>query len=210
MTTCIITFADENVLSYFKYCYPILKKWCNNMNYDLKVFSKNHTESTHHWMKIYYLLEVLKQNNYNLICFLDADIVINNMHLDLTTFLVDDKDIYICKNGWNGGELLNTGSILIKNTKNSLEFLEQVWSKHNGEYSNNYWHEQSIVNQLYGKYHYMIKPLEMRDLNSYGDDDIINAPNNNLYHFMAKSLDRKIEYVKNHINILKQKGILYD
>ena len=44
MTTCIITFADENVLSYFKYCYPILKKWCNNMNYDLKVFSKNHTE----------------------------------------------------------------------------------------------------------------------------------------------------------------------
>jgi len=204
----VITYADDNAMKYFKYTYPLFKHWCNNKNYKLKVFCNNPAKCYTTWMKIYYLIEVMKQNDSDVLCFFDADIIINNLNLDLTQFINEKYDVYISKNGWNGGDLMNSGSILLKCNNRSLQFLEEVWSYHEGEYSFKLFWEQTVINKLYEeKYSNIIFPLEMRDLNSYGDDNYIHNPNNNVYHIMAKPIEVKIKLAKEHLLNLKNKNI---
>jgi len=200
--TCVLVFADEQAESYFKYCLPEYQKWCSNKNYTLKIFKENKTNSAPMWMKIKLLYDELENNEFQIIIVMDADMIINNLNLDLNSFLKPDKDIYICKNEDNGGEYLNTGSIMIKNTENSKQFINEVWGEHNNEYANKYWWEQTIVNKLYSeKYSSVIEPLGMRDINSHWQCDKINHPKNNIYHFMARDKADKVVYVKTHFNI---------
>ena len=208
MQVCINVFADAAAEPYFNLCLPFFKKWTKNMSYDFNHFCKNNFDCNPSWMKIYYLIETLNTKKYDIVCAFDADIIINNLYIDLCTFLKDGKDIYICKNGGNGGDLLNGGVIMVRYNCESINFLNRVWLEHNKDYKNRPFFEQEIINQLYGKYHYMIEPLETRILNSHGDDNLDSQPHNNVYHFMAKPLHEKVKFVENYIAKISSKGSL--
>jgi|LakMenE18May11ns_1017448.scaffolds.fasta_scaffold9931005_6 hypothetical protein len=206
MSVCINVYADATIEPYFNLCLPFFKKWTINMNYDFNRFYKNTFDCHPAWLKIYYLIKTLNTKKYDIVCSFDADIIINNSNIDIYSFLKPDKDIYICKNGGNGGDLLNSGVILTKYSDRSINFLNKVWSEHDKEYKNKQFWEQEIINQLYGKYHYMIEVLENRALNSYGDDNLDSQPYNNVYHFMGKPLQEKVKFVENYILKLSSKG----
>lgn len=145
--------------------------------------------------------------NYDRVFLLDADAFINNDSISLD--LYTKKSINICRNDENGGELLNTGSILFINNNLTVDLLKH-WYK-SGENTDKlfgYFHEQSILNSLHNsgidvpidnRYKENIEVFESRAFNSWWLD-ISNNYNSNQFiqHIMARSIEEKTRIIKEY------------
>lgn len=202
-TVNVIVYADKNANEYFRYCEHTFKEWCNNMGYTLTIVKKESDLNSHiTWKKIDLLREAVIKKTHDIVAIVDADIVINNTELDLKSYIIQDKLIYASSDGENGNSVINTGFMFVLCNGEVEKFLDNVWKQRNGKYANKPYHEQTVISQMYkSNYRNIIEVLGMREINSFYLDDKYNRPNNNVYHFMARSLKCKVDYVKSHFNV---------
>lgn len=199
----IIVYVNNEADQYFKYCEPTFIEWCNNMGYILSVIRKENNLSSHiTWKKIDLLREVVNKGYYDIVAIVDADIIINNVGMDLTSYIKDGKSIYASSDGENGNSVINTGFMFVLCNEESKKFLDNVWKQRNGKYANKAYHEQTVISEMYRSgYYNIIEVLDMREINSFYLDDKYNRPNNNVYHFMARPTEHKVYYAKSHFDI---------
>lgn len=199
----VIVYVDQNAEKYFKYCEHTFVNWCNNKKYTLSVVrSENKLKAYITWNKIQLLRNALYRKSHDVVAIVDADIIINNSFLDIKQYLKPNKYIYISSDGDNGYSIVNTGFMFAITNDYSRKFLDEVWKHRSGEYAHKPYHEQTIISRLYTRgYFDIIEVLDMRAINSFWMDDKYNRPNNNVYHFMGRSLEDKINYVKRHFDI---------
>lgn len=154
------------------------------------------------WSKIWIFHHIVDYKSYDYIWVLDIDIVILNYNIDIRQYIprFEKLEHIICSiNGANGGSLLNTGSIIynphaINAVLQSLKF--HFNEKTIDELNKPFW-EQDFINQLYDKIPDRFTILGMNDINSYWYQP---DPNQLLFHFMARSLDDKIQIAKKFVN----------
>jgi len=199
----VIVYVDKNAERYFKYCEHTFINWCNNKKYALSVTRYENKLNSHiTWNKIQLLRNALYRNTHDIVVIVDADVIINNCFLDIKKYLKPNKYIYIASDGDNGDSIVNTGFMFVIKNDYSKKFLDTVWKQRNGEYSFKPHHEQTVISRLYSQgYFDIIEVLDMRTVNSFWMDDKYNRPNNNVYHFMGRTLEDKINYVKRHFDI---------
>ena len=199
----IMVYVDSNADKYFKYCEYTFVEWCNNMGYTLTIVRKeNNLNSYVTWKKIDLLREAVVKKTHDIVAIVDADVIINNTELDLKSYIKRDKLIYASSDGENGNSVVNTGFLFVLCSDETERFLDNLWKQRNGKYANKPYHEQTVISEMYTSgYYNIIEVLGMRELNSFYLDDKYNRPNNNVYHFMARSLKHKVDYVKSHFNI---------
>lgn len=148
MKKTFVTFATEDIEDYAAITRQINKDYCNKHGYEFISESKRKLDDSYdpHWEKVKLISDTLKQRRRRWVFFLDADAAVNQDDIKLETFVKQapkKADILICHDGMNKDEVpptersqkhfVNTGAILIKNTRWSREFIDH-WLRTAGEY----------------------------------------------------------------------------
>lgn len=205
MKTLLLQIATPEVECYAKYSKKINAFYAKKYGYDYK--SINSVSKSRHqaWGKVEGVINNLK--NYERVFLLDADAYVNNDAISLDNFS-SEKIIKICRNDENGGELLNTGSIIFLNNPLTFDLLKTWYD--GGEKTDKlfgfFW-EQSIFNSLHNdgincpiddRFKNNVEIFESRAFNSWWLDISNNYnPNQFIIHIMARSNDEKVEIIKN-------------
>jgi hypothetical protein len=214
MNTLLLQVATSEIHQYSKYTQIINKYYCDIHNYEYKSIDYVSDKRYKTWGKIEHVLNYIEY--YDRIFFLDADAFVNNYKISLDKFS-SNKLIKICRNDENGGELLNTGSIIFLNNPLTIELLE-IWYN-SGENTNklfNYFHEQSILNSLHNsgldvpkdkRFNENIEIFESRAFNSWWLDISHNYKKEQfIQHIMARTIKEKKEIIENYyFNVFNKK-----
>lgn len=204
MKTLLLQVATSEIECYAKYSKKINDFYTKKHNYDYKSINSVSKNRHQAWGKVKAVINNLV--NYDRIFMLDADAYINNDTISLDKFS-SDKIINICRNDENGGELLNTGSIIFLNDPLTFDLLNTWYDAgENTDKLFGYFWEQSIFNSLHNdgincpidnRFKDNVEVFESRAFNSWWLDVSNNYnPNQFIQHIMARSNKEKIDIIK--------------
>lgn len=96
------------------------------------------------WYKVLLILELLENNEYSYIAWIDADAVVVDHSISLEQIIHngEHKELILAEN-MNAGFLVNAGVLLVKNSDWSRSFLRQVWE--HTKYQQSLFYEQSAL-----------------------------------------------------------------
>ena len=120
---CFVTYEDRD-FPYIKLHDQNLYEFCKLYNYTY-IKKTKYEKGTIYWKKIFLLQEILNENKYDYVFWLDSDTVINKKHdTDFFISKYGEKDIYV---GIDIAPLfaqnINAGIIGVKNSKIGKQFL---------------------------------------------------------------------------------------
>jgi hypothetical protein len=139
-----------NISSYSKITEQINRKYCNKWQYDFKLYDTLIPNKWATWSKLDAIKKTLFNNDYDYIFWIDSDAFFNNHDIQLENFITT-YDMYICDDLPNNlpGQhcIVNTGTMLIKNTKYMQDFIN-IWLNYDGPYNYQPYHEQTILDYM--------------------------------------------------------------
>jgi hypothetical protein len=206
---CIVTLYTKNIESYSKLTEKINKKYANDNNYDFIVFKERFSnDRAPQWDKLKAIQKCLELG-YKYVFWIDSDAYFNK-NIRLETFLKDEKEFYICEDLKNSDNkcLINTGTMLIKNTNYIKLFLEKWWESYDKEYLFKPYHEQTILDNIIKNNYFNIKEKIQiypdYTFNCYFNDVYNKNTRDNLFvvHMMATSEDIRVKIAKEKCNEL--------
>jgi hypothetical protein len=107
------------------------------------------------WAKVRFLIDEIRKGEHEFLLWIDADACFVRGDADILSCVRPEKDLFLVNHRVNGGMLTNfpgvhayferpnTGLILARSSRWSLEFLERVWNK--TEYMNHPWWENAAL-----------------------------------------------------------------
>jgi hypothetical protein len=98
------------------------------------------------WSKIRILRELVER--YELVVWLDADLVIVDARVDLASELEDDRFLYLVEHRHSGWQMPNTGVMMLRGGAEAADFLDAAWSLE--RYAEHRWWENAAVCELLG------------------------------------------------------------
>ena len=150
MKICIVMLYTPNISSYSKITEQINRKYCNKWQYDFKLYDTLIPNKWATWSKLDAIKKTLLNYNYDYIFWIDSDAFFNNQNIQLENFITT-YDMYICDDLPNNlpGQhcIVNTGTMLIKNTKYMQDFFN-IWLNYDGPYNYKPYHEQTILDYM--------------------------------------------------------------
>lgn len=208
MKTLLLQIATPEIECYAKYSTEINRHYAIKHGYDYKVINTVSKNRHPAWGKVEHTINHIKE--YDRLFLLDADAFVNNDQISLDNFS-SNKIIKICENGDNGGELLNTGSIIFLNSPLTIELLKTWYMS--GENTNmlfdSFW-DQSIFNSLHNNGNYTpidnrfvenVEVFELSAFNSWWMDYTKNyKPEQFIQHIMARCNITKTIHIKDFHN----------
>ena len=156
MKVCVLMFHDNNISEYGDLNYKINKLYCEKYNFNI-IFSneKIYTDGRHIvWEKLTLILKHIEQYDYVIWIDSDAFFYIHLNIMDLIKQYTGKNFIFSKDIDWShhDGNLINAGVFIVKNTKQSIEFLNK-WAYDEDLFKNHqipdYWREQSVLNYMY-------------------------------------------------------------
>lgn len=155
------------------------KEYCEKNGYsytvkrdsqEIELFCQNEQIAIQ-WYKVKYIKDLLDSSNYDYILFLDADAIISNLNARIEDH-IDENYNLVFSNDLGYHSVVNTGVILIRNSKWSKNFFERWWNSRNeisGQnvqdvlsweggmhrpelqdvFKSSLWHEQTCISYLY-------------------------------------------------------------
>ena len=129
-------------------------RYADHFNFDYEIDKRNSFERHFYWLKIKMLIENLEKGTHEYYFWLDADSFICRYE-NILNHVDKSKDICIHNQFFKSKHKTkilnvdyltwgpNVGVILVKNTKWSLNFFKNVWSKK--KYLNHYWPDNAAV-----------------------------------------------------------------
>ena len=101
------------------------------------------------WYKIHFISTILSSQKYKYVIFLDIDAAFIDLTYDVKTVLNQYEQYDFLAVSDPGGDLINGGVLVFKNTTWSQEFLKTIWRAgeecHRGYFLKGVWHEQTII-----------------------------------------------------------------
>jgi len=145
---CVVMLYTPNISSYSKITEQINRQYCNKCQYDFKLYDTLIPNKWTTWSKLDAIKKTLP--NYDYVFWIDSDAFFNNHDIPLENFITT-YDMYICDDLPNNlpGQhcLVNTSTMLIKNTKYMQDFID-IWLKYDGIYNYEPFHEQTILDYM--------------------------------------------------------------
>lgn len=158
------------------------------------------------WWKFFLIKDRLEREDVDYVFFLDADAFVNNDKVLEYYFKDQNTEFGICKNGPNGGDLLNTGSMFLKKGFYSISICSMILESFaNSNYKLNHYHEQTELDRL------IVENPNIKDWMTIYEYNVFNSwwrdcekeyynPNQFILHVMARPLDEKVRIIKEFFN----------
>lgn len=124
--------------------YPLIEKYARKYNADSKLIEFINKERPVSWQKIPAIKNEL--DKYDLVLWIDADIVIVNHSENIFDNILEDKIQYLVQHYVDNFVVPNAGMWMLK--KDMLEYLDSIWN--NNKYINHSWWEQASLLELMG------------------------------------------------------------
>lgn len=113
--------------------------------------------------KIKFMLDIMRAHpEYEWIYWAGTDTLITNFYVKLESFIDTNYNIIIAKDIND----INADSMLVKNTKESQEYLEYIWTLA-PKYNNHMWWEQQAMIDNMDKYGHLFKFIPQKSFNSF-------------------------------------------
>ena len=196
----------ENIKSYSELAKTINEMYTNKHNYDFRVFDYKMKDRAAQWVKISVINQLLEENKYEYIFWIDSDAFFNKHDIKLESLIIDNKDIIICDDKLNSGNFeditVNTGTIIVKCSEWSKYFFKIMYN-YKGNYLYDYFHEQTVMKELIKnnildcKNHISIEngTLFNSEINRQLNDNTLE--NNFIIHLAAQKNDFRQKYMDN-------------
>ena len=204
---------DDPIKEYADISYTINKKYCDSNGYDLIYSCKRNLPDRHQaWERFPMLLEILNEDRYDYVMWIDADACFNidcDTSLETVISLSNNKDILLSSdNNLDPNIPINTGVMILKNTIFAKQFLSKVINSENIEqcrskFNKRLW-EQDCVTYLFNNnaemkgrsviYEYGILQLFTPDININTACDPI------VFHYMSLPHSERISKLKKKLN----------
>jgi hypothetical protein len=145
-------FYDDNIKSYGDLNYKINKLYCEK--YNLKIILSNEKKySNRHsaWERLPLLLDNISKYDY--LIWIDADAFFYNDAYNIVDIINKNSNVDIIFSNDIGNNNINTGIMIIKNSKYSIDFLTK-WAYDEELYLNNQyplWWDQGVLIGMYEK-----------------------------------------------------------
>lgn len=104
------------------------------------------------WSKVVLLRELASR--YELLLWLDADLVIVDRSLDIASELEDGRFLYLAEHATKEGRMPNSGVMLLRGGARTIEFLDEVYAQE--DLVNHRWWENAAICRLLG---YELDPI---------------------------------------------------
>jgi hypothetical protein len=98
------------------------------------------------WAKIALLREAVRQ--YEVVLWLDADVMIVDQMLDIATELEPGRFLYLVEHRYDGTKMPNSGVMLIRGGAEAEGFLDEVWGQ--SQFLHHKWWENAAICHLLG------------------------------------------------------------
>lgn len=122
-------------------------RYCRDQGYELLLPRVFRAERPAPWHKIEVLRAVLDEDP-DLAIWIDADAMIVRPECPAHTELPPDRDLGLVKHQIDGKEVVNTGVMLLRNTRPVRELLDEIW--HREEYLEHPWWENAAAMDVLG------------------------------------------------------------
>jgi len=202
MKILFLQIYTQHISPYFQYVTMINAAYCVKHGYEYKTTITNVLEGYGvSWGKLFAIKE--EYDNYDYIFFLDSDAVIMNDEITIGNRIENMKGhILFSENGWNGGDLINAGALILKCSDSGKKFiddtLEAALLDEYKESKNGKYQEQDVINALYEKEEYknIIDVFPMNYINSHWKYDYSCNDRQYIFHFMSWPLEDKVNIIK--------------
>lgn len=98
------------------------------------------------WMRVPILRELVER--YELVVWLDADIVIVDGRDDIAAELDDDRFLYLAEHRKDDSQMPNAGVMMLRGGEQAANFLDQLWAM--DQYVDHQWWENAAICELLG------------------------------------------------------------
>jgi hypothetical protein len=138
----------ENIFAYSKLAEKINRKYAKRHGYDFKILQNKMSDRAQQWCKVEVINQILSENKYDYIMWIDADAFFNDQSVKIEKFInmYPEKDILVCDDIPNSGKenTINSGTLILKCSPWTKQFCKDWWD-YKGKYSYEYFHEQSVM-----------------------------------------------------------------
>lgn len=137
---CVTTIYNENYQNMANItAFDNFEKYCKIHGYSLEVIKveDDKIERTPHWEKVKSVKSLLQTGKYDWVFFIDLDCLFMNTTIKLESFILEDHFMVITGHddipdtpiiNQHGTKSIMTAQFLIKNCKESIAFLDDVWA----------------------------------------------------------------------------------
>ena len=161
----LVTLATGN-LPYKEVSVSNKKAYCEKHDYNFVLFSESLDEDRPApWSKIKAMEEVLDSSS-DWAVWIDADAFIMNDEIKLNSIIDDEFDLIIAVDGFT----INSGVFLLKNTKNSKDFLKEVYEK-DWAVNHPWWEQAAITEYINEPNSLKVKMIGQKEMNAYPPTD---------------------------------------
>ena len=135
-----VSYATENIRDYAAYSLSINAAYCHAHNYEFRILddqspgSQQYDHRDQRWNKVRILLDALEgwASDREFVVWLDADLVVLDHDFRIDTLLAQataEQDILVCEDPEPAEifSIVNTGSVIVRNTQWSRDFLRRWW-----------------------------------------------------------------------------------
>ncbi len=98
------------------------------------------------WAKIALLRKAIQR--YEVVLWLDADVMIVDQALDIASELEPDCFLYLVEHQYKGIRMPNSGVMLIRSCAEAVAFLDEVWSQ--SQFTHHKWWENAAICHVLG------------------------------------------------------------
>lgn len=138
------------------------KLYCDHWGYPYHIKTEGFT-FVPSYEKIKFMLDIMNEHpEYDWLYWAGTDTLITNFYIKLESF-VDDNYHFIISKDING---INADSFMIKNSKESKEYFEFIWSLAPKYNSHMFWEQQAIIDN-FEQFKHIIKIVPQKTFNSY-------------------------------------------
>jgi hypothetical protein len=123
------------------------RPYADRHGYDLHLHTRSAEPSrSPHWSKIRILRELIER--YDLVVWLDADVVITDNRKDIARELEPEQFFYLVEHVYNDERVPNAGVMMLRSGETAARFLDEIWAL--DKYINHEWPEQAAIMDLLG------------------------------------------------------------
>jgi hypothetical protein len=196
MKILCFTSSDRPVL-YEKF-WPTFVSYCQKMNVDCAFFPiEPDFPRSQSWNKIKLLIQLIQNNEYDVLWWVDDDMVITNDSIDIRVIINSMPDMPIIMQKDIGDSFpVNAGTIIVR--KNALNILCDIWNyASQAEINGGYWEQDTITRLMMDKiYLAEWKVLQSFCRNHYTPEGLKWTPGDFIAHFTGDAIDVKLDLFK--------------
>lgn len=145
---CVITFYDGPFSVYGDLAWKSIEAYAERHGYDKWCFHERSTEDRPTpWEKIVAIQKTFEAG-YEFVFWVDADAVIVERGLPITSFTKTGKDFFMVRHSIEEGKSPNLGVVCIRNTERAKTILSDIWNMR--QYIQHQWWEQAAFIDYFG------------------------------------------------------------